>query len=388
VADEAVVRATEGWFLRRGLPHFIANYNASQDIWTRALPALTLLFLIEVAVNAPSKEFPIWLDVVVVAAAFAVLLGVWALVNRRRGRRPFARPDSIGPVEIAAFVIVPAVVPIVVGGQAGSALATVVFNIFVLVGIFAFTSYGLLAMTRWAFGRLMGQLESIVSLVARALPLVALLVTFLFLTNEVWQTAGDLEGAPYILAVSLFIVVGVSFIVVRLPHDIGALNQFDDEDAIRELVAGTPVEGTPALVHEAPPLGRREWGNVALVALFTQGVQIVIVSLLIGSFFVALGVLLVDEATTLDWARRVDVLATISLGNSELVITEQLLRVAGFLTAFSGLNFTVYLLTDDTYRREFRDEVVAELHQAFAVRAVYLAFLDEEAGASATISPT
>jgi hypothetical protein len=47
--------------------------------------------------------------------------------------------------------------------------------------------------------------------------------------------------------------------------------------------------------------------------------------------------------------------------------------VAGFLTAFSGFYFTVYVLTDATYRREFLEEVLAELRQAFAVRAVYLA---------------
>jgi hypothetical protein len=45
--DEGVVDATERWFVNRGLPHFIADYNASQDIWTRAVPALTALFLLE-----------------------------------------------------------------------------------------------------------------------------------------------------------------------------------------------------------------------------------------------------------------------------------------------------------------------------------------------------
>ena len=109
------------------------------------------------------------------------------------------------------------------------------------------------------------------------------------------------------------------------------------------------------------------------MALFSQGVQIALVSVLIGGFFVLLGMLLVDEATTLDWAGQVHVIATISLGQQDLVLTEQLLRVAGFFTAFSGLNFTVYLVTDLTYRREFRGEVVGELRQAFAVHAVYRA---------------
>ena len=56
-----------------------------------------------------------------------------------------------------------------------------------------------------------------------------------------------------------------------------------------------------------------------------------------------------------------------------MVLTAELLQVAGFLTAFSGFYFTVYVLTDATYRKEFLDEVLVELRQAFAVRAVYLA---------------
>ncbi|MGQ0825103.1 MAG: hypothetical protein ACT4OX_08790 [Actinomycetota bacterium] len=386
VADD-VVKETESWFIGRGLPHFIEGYSATADIWTRALPALTLLFLVEIAVLAPNEEFAIWLDVVVIATAFGALLGAWALVNRHRSRRPLARPDSVGPIEIAAFILVPALVPLALGGQFRQAVVTASANVVLLGVIYLTTSYGLLAMTRWGLGRLVRQLEAIVSLLARALPMIALLVTFLFLTNEVWQTAGALHGIAYWLAAGLFFVVGVVFVIVRLPRDVSELNRFEDADDIVALCDGTPIATvTDTAAHPAaPPLGRREWGNVGLVALFSQGVQIIIVSVLIGVFFLVLGLLLVDEVTTADWARRVHVLATLTVGDRELVVTEELLRVAGFLTAFSGLNFTVFLLTDETYRREFRDEVVGELRQAFAVRAAYLA---HRAGLSATVSPT
>ena len=89
------------------------------------------------------------------------------------------------------------------------------------------------------------------------------------------------------------------------------------------------------------------------------------------------------QSTTVSWAGTADVLATISVGDRDLVLSAQLLRVAGFLAAFSGLNYAVYLVTDPAYRQEFRDEVVTELRQAFAVRAVYRARL--RAG---TVSPT
>ena len=386
MAQGEVLRDTEGWFIRRGLPHFIASYSATRDIWTRALPALTLLFLAEIAINAPNRDFSLLTDILVVAVAFGVLLGGWAFVNRRRGRKPFARPDDVGPFEVGAFVVVPALVPLLAGSQVRDAVITAVFNVFLLVAIYFSTSYGLLAMTRWGLGRLFRQLETLVSLLARALPVLALLVTFLFLTAEVWQTAGAVEGVPFWVVVLLFPIVGVAFLVARLPRDVGELNHFEAGEIV-PLVEGTPIEpvASDAVVTRAPPLGRREWGNVGLVALFSQGVQILIVSLLIGVFFVLLGVMLVSEQTTESWAHQVNVLAQFSVGNSELVVTEELLRVAGFLTAFSGLNFTVVLVTDVNYRKEFREEVVAELRQAFAVRAVYL---DSVSRSSATVSST
>jgi hypothetical protein len=384
--DDKDAERTEKWFLERGLPHFIAHYDAATDIWTRALPALTLLFLVELVALAPNRNFAWWVSLLAVVVIFAATIGAWALVNRARGRRPLARPDDIGVYEIAAFVLVPAIVPLVFGGQVAQAVSTTIVNVVLLGLIFLATSYAVIPMLRWGLVRLTHQLEAVVSLLARALPMIALLVTFLFLTVEVWQTAGVLDGAPYWLAVLLFPLVGVTFLAARVPRDIGELNHFDEHAEIARLVEGTPIGATPEARSTGRPasLTAREWGNVALVALFSQGVQIAIVSVIIGGFFVLLGLLLVDAGTTESFAGQVHVLATLSLGQRDLVLTEELLRVAGFLTAFAGLNFTVYLVTDPAYRTEFREEVVGELRQSFAVRAVYRSHLDAPPSASTT----
>ena len=42
-----------------------------------------------------------------------------------------------------------------------------------------------------------------------------------------------------------------------------------------------------------------------------------------------------------------------------------------FLAGFSGLYFTVYAVTDETYRQQFFTSVTRELERAVAVRAVY-----------------
>ena len=53
------------------------------------------------------------------------------------------------------------------------------------------------------------------------------------------------------------------------------------------------------------------------------------------------------------------------------MITEPLLRVAGFLGAFTGMYFTVVLSTDATYRDEFAEDVAPQIRQALAVRLAY-----------------
>lgn len=387
MSSDPVQSATERWFLRRGLPHFIHEYDAATDIWTRAAPALTFLFLLEVVALAPNDRFPLWLSGLLSVAAFVVVLGGYALVNRGRGRPALQRPDDLGPFELTAFVVVPALVALVAGGQVRQAIGVAIANVVLLGVIYLAASYGLVAMARWGLGVLARQLGTVVLLLGRALPLIALLVTFLFLTEEVWQTAGSIVGPVYWMAFLLFPLVGIVFLLTQLPRDVGTLNDFSGSDDFGALCAKTPIAAVahPPPGGHPPALGRREWLNVGLVSLVSQGVQILLVSVLIGSFFVVLGVLLVDEKTTLVWAREVNVLFDFTIGNRNLVVTEQLLRVAGFLTAFSGLNFTVYLATDETYRREFRAEVLLDLRQAFAVRAAYLGYL---AGRSSTISPT
>lgn len=237
--DDAVV-ATERWFLKRGPPHFIADYSSTRDVLTRAVPLLTLIFLFEVA-NAPDRDFPIWLDIVAVASGFAILLGAWMLANQIRGRPLLARPESIGIFEIAVFVLAPPAIPLVFGGQWRSALATAGANAGLLAVIYLGTSYGVVPKTRWAASRTVREVEQVVSLLVRALPLLILFITFIFLQNEAWQITRTLHGAYYWIVLGLFVLVGVGFSTIKLPQEIRVLSDIESRD-----VAARRVEGTPA----------------------------------------------------------------------------------------------------------------------------------------------
>jgi hypothetical protein len=63
---------------------------------------------------------------------------------------------------------------------------------------------------------------------------------------------------------------------------------------------------------------------------------------------------------------------TFDLFGEHMGLTSELIKVAGFVTAFAALQFTVSLLSDRAYEDEFLSGLRADLRRAFAVRAVYL----------------
>ena len=371
-----VRRRTEAWFVTRGVPHFIADYSAARDVLTRAVPLLSLVFVVEVF-GAANLEWPWWANALAIIGGLAILLAAWAGTNALRRRPLLARPERIGVPEVAIFVLVPAALPLAFGAQFTSAAVTAAANLGMLAAIYLGTSYAVIPITRWAFVRLVRQLGDILRLLVRALPLLLLFVTFLFLQNEVWETTADLTGPWYAILLGFLALLGVLFLATRLPWEVARLSRFSSWAEITALARTTPIEplcdeGPPP--DPTPPLSRRQWGNVGLVALFSQGLQIVLVSALICAVLVALGMITVSPALTTSWTGApVHELVSVRLLGRTLVLTEQLLRVSGFLAAFSALYLTVSAVTDEAYRAEFYDDLAAELRQSLAVRAVYLA---------------
>ena len=67
-----------------------------------------------------------------------------------------------------------------------------------------------------------------------------------------------------------------------------------------------------------------------------------------------------------------DVLWEATLLGNDLILTRAHLVVAGFIGAFSGLQFAVSVLTDETFREQFAEDVASEVREILAVRALYL----------------
>jgi hypothetical protein len=364
-------RAVDDWFVGRGLPHFIPGYSAARDVLTRSAPLLAVVFVIE-CVTALETGWPWWLYALAIAGGIVGALAVWVGVNRLRGRPLWSRPSRVGAPQIAAFVLLPGLVRMVLHGS--NPLTTIAANALLVLAVYFGTSYGVIPIARWGTVRLAAQLSEVVGLVARALPLLLIFVFVFFLTGEVWQLVGGLYGWSYWLTLSLFVVLGMAFMLLRVPTELAQLARFASWSEIRAELPGTPLADAGFAGIDPPvmpPQSRREHLNAMLVLVFSQAVQTLAVVAVMGAFLTTFGIIAMQESTIETYIlREPNVIAEWSL-LGERQITEELLRVVGFLCSFSGLYFTVVGLTDQLYRTEFVERVLREIRQALAVRAVH-----------------
>ncbi len=373
-------RQVERWFVRHGVPHFIAGYGAKTDVFTRATPFLVLVFLGNIA-GAFSDSLQGATQASAFLAAVALAFGAGAAVNRIRHRRPLQVPDQVGTLELAAFVVVPAVIHSLFADlHLRQGLLVAVVQLVVLGLTYLVVGYGLFPMTRWALQQARRQLSLVAHLMVRTLPLLLLFSTFLFLNAELWQVANDFT-APFFAVVAGFIVaVGIAFIALRVPAELVQLGRFGSwADVAAAAVAG-PAPTRSAIDGQLPlpeaPLSRVQRINLGLLFVVGLGVQVVLVAMLIGLAYVVLGLFAVREETINQWTTGMadgDVWWRVVLFGEQIVLSRQLVTVAGFLTAFSGLQFAVSAVTDDRYRQEFLQEITDELRCALAVRVAYLA---------------
>jgi hypothetical protein len=342
----------EARFRRAGLPLFIEDYSPARDIFTRAVPLLGLVFVAEL-LGAIDLDWSFAANLAAILGGVAILLAGIGAVNRLRGRPFRSLPRTVDWPELTAFVLLPALLPLVFGGQWRSAAVTAAANLALLALILGVVGFGLVSIVRWALSRLLRQLARSLALLMKAVPLLMIFAVVLFLTVEVWQVFSEADGLSLAILAGLFVALGTVFLVARLPGEVRSL----------EREAG----------DSGPSLRTRQRVNVGLVLFVSQALQVLVVSLSVGAFFVAFGLLAVDAEILRSWiGTEGDVLASFRLGDREAILTEELLRVSAAIAAFSGLYFAISMLTDEVYRREFLDELTAEMRASFRARAEYL----------------
>lgn len=310
----------EAWFDDHGLPYFAGDHAATVEGWLSSKRIVAVIVLI-----------------LGVSVASGVVVGA-ALADR---------------------------------GSVGTAVGLLVFV--VLLGLFAGRLLRMGTMLRWAVRRTFGSLGLMFPLLTRALPLLLLAVTFLFINAEVWQVAALMSRQVLWIAVAFFGSIAMVFLLVRLPEEVRRVERDVVGERVAERCVGTPAASASLLVSAQPAeLPRFARANLVLVLLFNQAIQVLLLSLGLFLFFLVFGSLTIPDSTVAAWTGEAVTDLPSSLGK-HIPVTNELWQVSVFLAAFAGLYFTVYAVTDETYRSQFFAGLSSELEQAVAVNAVYVA---------------
>ena len=314
--------AVEAWFLAHGLPYFVAEERAAARAGLRPQRLVSL---------------------VVVLVALAAGAGVLAWAN------------------------------------GSSAAAPALWLSIAVLGLLWYAATALHArpILAFALSRTLGSVRFLVPMASRALPLLLVFVTFLFVNAEAWQMTTNLPFGLLWFTVLLMLGLAVLFLMVRLPEEVDRVDDEVDDAFIIRACAGTPLEEGSREVaadpsvdpqHHAQVTGFERW-NLILVLLVIQTVQVVLLSVTVFVFFMLFGSLVMQTETQLAWT------GADSVGEAPLLsnVSLSLMKVSLFLASFSGFYFTVSAVTDDTYRRQFFSVVESPLERAVGMRAVYLA---------------
>lgn len=317
--------AAERWFVDHGLPYFVDDHRAAVARGLR-----------------PGRLVAVSVVALLIGAVGGVVIGTWLSTAAGVG----------GGLTIAGAVL----------------------------ALYAVATLRAWLIVTWAVRRTFRSLGLMFPLVTRALPLLLLFITFLFINAEVWQVAASLDGGVLWIAVLLFAALAVGFLMVRLPEE---LDSVDDEVEGQQLIdacVGTPLEAAARDIAgrvdrigsvDAEVSGLQK-ANLVLVLLVAQALQVLLLALAVFAFFIVFGVVAMEPAVVATWTQGT--LHPIDGPVGDLTgtrLSQELIRVSTFLAAFSGLYFTVYAVTDELYRRQFFSVVIDELERAVSARVAY-----------------
>jgi hypothetical protein len=346
------VTELERSFRRAGLPTFILGYSA-RHAFAKALPLLTLVFVLEI-LNALNFEFGFWTNIAFLAGGIGISLAVIGTLNVARDQPFVSVPRRVGPAEMAVFVLVPSILPLIFGNQRDSAAVTLGGNLALVGIVYLVLGFGALSILEWAALRFVSLFAASLTVLVRALSLLLFFLLVIFFTTETWQIWTVPQVPLFAAAAGLFVSLAAGFLLLRLPGSVRGLEQEAE--------------------LEGEHLSRPQRINVGLVVFLSQFLQVVFVASAVWLFFVVFGSLLVSEGVREAWLGtpgtalwRVPFLA-----DTTVVITEELLRVATGMASFAALYYAVATQLDEAYRDEVVERIAEQMKETFARRAEYL----------------
>ena len=307
------------------------------------------------------------------------------LRNLVKGEPAFSLPRRISWIEFGGFVLIPPVWTFATRRRPQARAARPRRGL-VVVLLICLVASAVFPLARWAFRRTFQELGEVFDLAARALPLLFLFNSFLFISKDVWEFSGEMSRHRLWGVVGLFAVFTVIFLFYRLPDEVRRVAAHDDRTTIVEACRRTPMEQVVdrVVLHEGElPLSRAQRLNVLLVLFIGQILQVLLLGFLVFVFFLGFGKAALTPKLINDWTGRPDGYTTDAtiFGHKlqdfvHFSVDERLWQVSLFLAAVSAFFFAISSMTDEAYKAQFYDRMNRELETAIQVRRVYLALYE------------
>lgn len=383
----------ERWFIKRGLPHFIEDYRATDDVFNRALPLFVVLVMLQMGAELASKAVTWQHRLIGAGAGLGAVLVLFLIANLvRQPKRWYRWPRKVGVLEMSLLIALDPAVGYAVRGQPAKVAVDFAVDIAVLVVIYAATAYAVLPVVLWALRHSIEEISNLVNLASKALPMLALFGTFIFLNADMWHIAALISRHKLWETVGFFAGITFLFLLVRLPEEVQRLQGGYTRESVAVAAKNTPLvrhlDHLNSISGELPQLAtsRRQRVNMLFVMGFTQIIQVLLLSVVVFVYFVSLGKLCVSDEQISDWLKLADpnsegyirhisgpgTLFGFQAKVGDVVFSDALLQTAILITTFSAFFFAVSAVTDDAYRKDFFESITGKITKALDVRCGYI----------------
>lgn len=370
LSDDAAARRL---YRRHGLPNLIEGYAPFDDVMTRVAPFLMIVFVINIVTSTINNGA--WGAILGIAVGIAIVLGVHALLQRHKRLPVWARPERVGPVQIALWLLVPFAVRWLIGGASiWKSLLWLLGGVGLLAFATFWATFGLGSMTVWALRQIRLHISSVSEVLIKTLPLLLLTVLFFFFGAEAWQLMHNLPTARFIGGLSAFAVFGSVLLIATILRTTEDVTRFETWADVHNFAAATGAIDLPPAPEGTPtsePHPRRVRANIDLVLFFSQAIQVLLVFLSVAVTIVGIGLLVVRPATIVAWIGSEPDYLTNHLGARDHfphTVTSELIKVSLFVAAFAAVQFAVQIASEGSSAHKVLDESVKSIRRALAVR--------------------
>jgi hypothetical protein len=376
-ASRALIRQTERWFVRRGVPQMIAGYDFRRHVLPRMAPYLAMVAFVDIAwfgslaAGASGRTHNlIGLAAVVVALAAWPALAAW---SRRMPRFSLVTAWAL----LAGYAVLLAAVPLAAlkDGWSGEGVTKYLLAAAATTaGGYLVVTYGLLPLLRSAVRHAIDDMRNSLRLQGRALPMLLFVTLFFFFTGELWQAMHRLGWDRVGLVLALFAAVTILASAGRLRDEIGRVERDLRPERLSHACKRTPLSMVDmADVAPKGPLApvrltNGQITNLLVILATRQLVQAAVVGLGLFGFFVLLGVLMVTRETATQWIGEEPAMLR--------AVPVALLKNAAVLAGFGSMYFAVTSMIDAEQRHQFFAPILDEVERVLAVHAVYLTVRD------------